>query len=80
MPPCPQTGYWYNCVGERAYADGSKYVGEWRDNRRDGYGTNTFPNGETYVGEWKDDKRNGQGTLTGVNGLRYGVWSNDILD
>ena len=39
-----------------AYADGSKYVGEYEDDMRNGQGTMTYANGDEYVGEWKNGK------------------------
>jgi hypothetical protein len=68
LPKCPDdpNAYWSNCVGTITFANGDIYVGEWRDNKRNGQGTYTFANGDKYVGEYKDDKRNGQGTLMPV--------------
>jgi antitoxin component YwqK of YwqJK toxin-antitoxin module len=41
---------------------GSKYVGEWKDDKRHGCGIEYFPDGKkNYYGEWKDDKRHGRG-------------------
>ena len=73
LPECPQTpnAYWSNCVGTYTFANGEKYVGEYKDDKRNGQGTYTWPNGEVYVGENKDDKRNGQGTYTWPNGQKY---------
>ena len=41
-----------------------KYVGEYKDGKRNGQGTFTYPDGEKYVGEFKDGERNGQGKIT----------------
>ena len=38
------------------FFDGTKYIGEWKNNLRHGQGTDTFANGPMYVGEWKDGK------------------------
>jgi hypothetical protein len=53
------------------YADGGKYVGEFKDDMAHGQGTYTYANGEVYEGEWKDGKRNGQGTFTWADGDKY---------
>ena len=76
LPPCPAFGLKHNCFGSSSiFALGDKYVGEWRDDKRNGQGTSTFPDGRRYVGEWRDDKRNGQGTFTDPNGQKYvGEW------
>jgi hypothetical protein len=60
-----------NCVngqGTYIFADGDKYVGEYRDNKQHGQGTYTWANGAKYVGEFKDNKKNGQGTYTWTYG------------
>ena len=51
LPPCPsdQTKRYHNCFGTFTYANGSKYVGEWRGNKRNGQGTYTFADGNKYV-------------------------------
>ena len=73
LPPCPsdQSLYWSNCFGTYTWPDGARYVGEFRDDKRNGQGTFTWPDGARYVGEYKDDKRNGQGTQTWPDGQRY---------
>ena len=43
--------------------NGKKYVGEWTDNKRNGFGTNIWPDGSKYIGEWKDGQQNGIGTF-----------------
>ena len=68
LPACPSSGYWHNCFGTFTFASGNKYVGEYKDNKRNGQGTYTFASGGKYVGEWKDGKRNGQGKLTYASG------------
>jgi hypothetical protein len=40
---------------ELEFKDGTTFVGEIKDNKKDGYGTQTSPNGTTLTGEWKDD-------------------------
>ena len=42
------------------YANGNKYVGEFKDYTINGKGTFTYANGDKYVGEWKDGKLNGE--------------------
>ena len=41
------------------YADGVKYIGDWKDDNKHGQGTVTWPNGDKYIGEWKNDKKHG---------------------
>jgi len=82
LPPCPgspltgsisDVGSWSDCFGIRTISSGDwagyKYVGEFRNGKRNGQGTQTFsaPHklaGQKYVGEFRDGKVNGQGTAT----------------
>jgi hypothetical protein len=41
--------------GTYNWPDGTKYVGEWKDNRMHGQGTRTWADGGKYVGEYNDD-------------------------
>ena len=64
LPACPSSGYLHNCFGTYTFANGDKYVGEFRDNVFHGQGIKTVADGEKYVGEYKDGKKHGQGTYT----------------
>ena len=64
--------------GAKNFSDGSKYVGQLKDDKRDGQGIHTLANGDKYEGKWKDDKRNGHGTVTSSSGDKFvGEWKND---
>ena len=69
--PTDPSDIWHNCVGTYTYDDGSKYVGEWKDDKQHGQGTHTWPSGDTYIGEYKDNKKHGQGTYTFADGDKY---------
>ena len=73
LKECPdsQNARWHNCFGTYTYANGNKYVGEFKDHKRNGQGTLTYPHGAKYVGEHKDNSINGQGTMTFPNGAKY---------
>ncbi len=47
LPPCPTgpSAYFHNCEGIYTWADGRKYVGEWRDDLPNGQGTSMCPKG-----------------------------------
>ena len=77
LPACQgNISLWSNCVGSATFANGDKYVGEYKDGKLNGQGTyfyladNQFK-GDKYVGEYKDGKRDGQGTYTKANGAKY---------
>ena len=43
--------------GTYTAANGDKYVGQWKDNKRHGLGKYTFANGEVgHDGEWENDE------------------------
>ena len=52
-------------------ADGSRYVGQWKNGKMDGLGTYTYPDGALYKGEWADGEMNGQGTLKLSEEIQY---------
>jgi len=59
--------YIFDGLGSLTHPDGRKYVGEWKDGRKNGQGTETETwsvDGDKYEGEFKDGKRHGQGTYT----------------
>ena len=64
----PESGVLNNCFDTYTDDDGTKYVGEWKDDKSHGQGTETYAGGNQYVGEWKDGKYHGKGTLTDANG------------
>ena len=83
LPACPidTEVTWTNCYGTDTFASGSKYVGEFKDDRYNGQGTWTYVNGDKYVGEFKDGKYNGQGIKYLANGNvdKSGIWKDDVL-
>lgn len=57
---------------------GASYKGEYKNDKRNGYGVYKYPDGRTYSGEYKDERPHGQGTETAIDGriLFTGEWSN----
>ena len=70
-----------NSLGERhgrgtlTTASGDKYVGEWKNDKKDGHGVASLACGDKYVGEWEDDKKHGRGTIMNASGASAGVVS-----
>lgn len=47
--------------GYMKYKDGSIYIGEWKSNKRDGYGKMIYSNGDIYEGNWEQGLKHGEG-------------------
>ena len=74
LPKCdPNSKIWNNCYGTKTntFANGDKYVGEYKNDKKHGHGSFSYSNGDKYVGQWKDGKRHGKGTATFANGDNY---------
>ncbi len=70
----------HNIIGHGTliYADGDKYVGEWKDGKKSGFGELWYTNGDKFSGHWLDDKATGSGRLEYSNGDVYdGQWERD---
>lgn len=37
----------------------TKYIGDWKNNKKNGFGIKVFQNGDKYEGGWKDNRMNG---------------------
>lgn len=57
-------------IKEKVYEDNSTYIGEVRDDSRNGKGLYLYSNGDVYAGEWRNDKFDGKGTYIFENGER----------
>ena len=63
MPSCPpeHNAFWNDCVGSDVYPNGETYVGDWKNNKKEGWGTSVYSSRQKYVGGWKSDLRDGHG-------------------
>lgn len=52
-------------------SDGSRYVGQWADNKISGHGVYTWLDGRKYDGEWLNNNMHGKGVYTWKDGRRY---------
>ncbi|CAG9320037.1 unnamed protein product [Blepharisma stoltei] len=60
---------------------GVKYIGDWKDNKRDGKGKNIWENEDIYEGEWKNDMQNGWGKNVWIDGSMYiGQYKNNLKE
>ncbi|MCB0661157.1 MAG: caspase family protein [Saprospiraceae bacterium] len=79
------TGYERDCNSEYCrdgqgtyiYADGSKYIGEFKYGYPEGKGTVFYSNGDKYEGAWANHAPNGPGVIYFASGkARGGLWRN----
>ena len=64
--------------GTALYPGGSKYIGNFKNDKPHGEGNFIFPDGSTYYGEFKNGKSDGQGIKTWKDGKEYaGSFQND---
>ena len=68
LSQCTNPNYRHNCIDSIKSSDGSKYIGDFKNNKLHGQGTLTLTNGAVYVGAFKNDTLSGQGTFTYPNG------------
>mgnify|MGYP003346586257 CR=1 FL=1 len=54
-----------------SWNDGSRYDGEWQENKIKGMGTYTWLDGREYRGEWVDNNMDGIGVYTWQDGRKY---------
>ena len=69
-------------ASKQLYTIGLKYTGDWEDDKKCGFGTQTWAKGHKYEGEWRDNQRHGKGTFwvkrKGQLTKQYtGDWIND---
>jgi SH3-like domain-containing protein len=79
-----------NGEGTFVLSDGTRYVGEFRENVRTGRGLMTYPDGTKYEGDWQNGKPHGKGTLSSggkfeyrgefANGVRHGQGTLETVD
>ncbi len=65
---------------EKDFEDGL-YIGEFRNEKRDGKGKYFWNDGDSYDGTWKDDKKHGFGIFKCSDGSKYeGHWKNGYMN
>ena len=63
------------CIFGREGSSGDYYIGEWKNDNKEGQGEYHWANGDVYKGQWKYGKYEGQGTLTYDNRkVKTGQW------
>ena len=65
-----------NGKGTYIMVNGTKYVGEFKDNQMNGKGTLIYTDGRKYIGEFRWGEYHGQGVLTYADGqINNGIWN-----
>jgi len=60
-----------NGFGTYTYANGDKYVGEWKNGMHEGKGTMKWVDGFKYEGDFENGLRHGKGVFTSPSGDKY---------
>ena len=58
-------------LGTFTYTDGSKYVGNWKNDQMHGQGTLIGFVEKKYIGEWNNDEKHGYGIYTWPDSENY---------
>ena len=68
-----------NGKGSYTYQDGSKYTGQYINNKAHGFGRLEHVSGEYYEGNWANDQAEGYGEYKNTDGTIYkGQWKKDL--
>ena len=60
------------CASKNAhYGNDGDYVGDMKNGKRHGFGTNTFVNGDMYIGDFKNNYYDGHGIMFWASGNKY---------
>ena len=66
---------WTNCFG--IFLGEEKYVGDYRNGKKNGPFTVIYADGSKYLGKYRNDRVYGQGTYTFADGrVKEGIWKN----
>lgn len=70
---------WYDEKYDMKYLR-NRYIGEFADGMRSGYGVFFYTNGSKYEGQWRNNKKHGFGVYTFQDGSRFeGFFENDKM-
>lgn len=56
---------------EKHWNNGDRYLGQWKDSKKHGFGTYYWSTGDVYKGEWLDGQQHGYGEFTWASGAVY---------
>ena len=60
------------------WPDGRRFEGEYKEDKKEGYGELEWNKGKKYKGNWKNGKQHGEGYFYSAKNLtwRKGLWDN----
>ena len=62
-------------MGVYPWSDGTCYMGEYKDDKKHGYGIYKWTDGRLYLGYWMKGKQHGLGIYkTATTTFKYGLW------
>ena len=63
-----------NGYGEFSWIEGKKYIGFYKDDKKEGFGIYYWPDNRIFIGFWKEGKQNGFGKYIKDDIVKYGIW------
>lgn len=71
---------WYGLRGDNKYLK-NRYIGEWNNDKKNGYGIFFYSDGSKYEGEWLNDMKHGIGYLINTEGneMLYYYQNNRVI-
>lgn len=68
--------------GKTKWPDGKSYEGDYKNDKKDGYGTFRFLDHTWYQGEWANGRQHGKGTLFNAEGVPrvHGIWNKGQIE
>ena len=57
------------------WIEGNKYIGYYKNDKKDGFGIYYSPEGIIFIGNWKKGKQDGFGKYINKNKIKYGIWN-----
>ena len=58
------------------WPDGRKYIGDYKNDKKEGHGVFSWPDGRKYDGNWKNGKQDGEGKFYNPKNKEWkkGIW------
>ena len=66
-----------NGIGEFKWKDGKKYIGNYKNDKKDGFGIYSWKiDKKIFIGFWSGGKQDGIGKYMDKKRTKYGIWKN----